>query len=150
MPQMTDVHSLAAEASGFFETAQDHENKPYVRLKETAPQWLQETVRYAHGDMLPDDWRYRWIRDAFDAIHDAGPDADLEEVGIEFADDADIYNSDLIDWLGSHGSRMGYCDEAFETFEGDISSIATLMQLGQCQERAEIFASVVASLVSQD
>ena len=55
---MTDTQTLqerAGEAAAWFETA---ERPPFVRVKNGAPEWIMDLVRHAHGDLLPDDWRY--------------------------------------------------------------------------------------------
>jgi hypothetical protein len=92
------------------------------------------------GDMLPDDWRYDFVREALGAIEDA---SDFDDIEVE----ADIYNSELTDWLGSHGHRPGYCDEAVE--EGLVSEDASMIdriQMGQYMEKREVLAAVLLHL----
>ena len=99
--------------------------------------------------MLPDDYRYEWVRDALGAIHDAGIESldDADDLEHEFADGVDAYTTDLYKWLSSNLTRAAYVDEA--RAEGLISEDTDLVRqiaIGQYMERCEVFASVVESL----
>ena len=110
--------------------------------------WISTLCHDAHGDMFPDDWRYSFIHDALSSISEGGERTveDWEEDSHEAIDGAvDVYNSKLCDWLGSHGHRAGYVDEAVEELGHSESAMQDLM-LGQYVERAEVFASVLHSL----
>jgi len=107
------------------------------------PQELRELCREAHDDMLPDDWRYLFIVEALEAIADR-PDDDLENSELE----PDIYNPDVLSWLSSRASRYAYVDDAAELWgipEKDFSCIK-LIQLGQLQEKEEVYAVVLDRL----
>lgn len=144
---MATIHELAADAYRCFETATRDDGSHYVRTRDDAPEWVGDLVRAAHGDMLPDDWRYQAIRDALGAIDDAGADADLDDLGHEFADgNVDTYTGERIAWLGSHASRAGYCDEAADEFGGEDLGIVERIGLGQYAELREVYASVLESL----
>lgn len=142
------LRELAGTAYDAFERSIRANGSEYTHRKDDAPGWVSAIVQDAHGDMFPDDWRYEAIRDAFGAIHDSYTD-DLDELGHEFADGADIYNADLLAWVGSHGSRAGYVDEAVEEF-GPARDFYHSLQMGQYAERAEVFAAVLAGLRSVD
>lgn len=144
------LEELAGEAAAWFETGKregrdEHVDAYFVRLKEGAPEWLRDLVHDAHGDLLPDDWRYSCIRSALDSIADGNDDAG------EFADsEADVYNAPLTAWLSSNLSRGGYVDEAIEEFgyPGD-RGIFGAIAMGQYMEATEVFGSVYASLESR-
>ena len=117
-------------------------------LADDAPEWAGDFVREAHGtDLLPDDIRYRWIADALDMLWEAQRDdrlGDLDELGTEWADDTDVYTSDLLAWLSSNLLRISYCDQAQE--EGLLTEDADMIariSIGQYMERRELFARVV-------
>lgn len=143
------VSSLAGEALSFFERAHRESGPDYIRTRDE-PEWVHGLVRQAHGDMLPDDWRYEAIRDALSAIEGSGAESidNLDDVDHEYADGkVDIYTGDRIAWLASHGVRADYCDEAQD--EGVASESAGVVELigaGQYMEAREVFASVVRSL----
>ena len=143
----TTVQDKAAEALTWFEVARRDENDPestFVRTKEGTPEWVTQLV-YAHGDFLPDDWRYRKIMDALEFIADSD---DPEDNSGEFADTAvDIYTSDRLAWLASNLNRIGYTDEAVSEFgAGEPMDIVTMIGWGQYAESEEIYQAVLAAL----
>ena len=94
----------------------------------------------AHGDMMPDDHRYEMVVRALDLIAEHGEDADVYEI------EAPAYNPQLTDWLGSHGWRPGYCDDAAQEVGGDVGGVMALIGLGWHAEMREVFDSVLTSL----
>lgn len=120
-----------------------------VVCKDDAPGWVGAIIREAHGDdLLPDDWRYECIRDAFSWIADSDTD-DLDD-SHDFADSTtDVYNADLLRWVGSGNSRGSYVDDAQEDF-GPARDFYHGLQMGQYAERAEVYAAVLAGLRSVD
>jgi hypothetical protein len=93
----------------------------------------------AHSDMLPDDWRYGFICEALSAICDA---SNLDEIELE----ADIYNHELTEWVGSHGHRPSYCDDAVSEGLCDGSDMINTLQCGQYMEKREVLGAVLAYL----
>ena len=103
----------------------------------------------AHGDMMPDDWRYELISAVLDAIKDYGygnGDAepnDLDAWRHEIVDGlVDIYTHDLTAWLHSNVTRYAYCDDAAEEM-GDPDDTINRLQCGQFMEIEEIFSALV-------
>jgi hypothetical protein len=145
---MSTIHSLAGEAYDCFERRERDNGDSFVSLKDNAPEWLSDLVRDAHGDFLPDDWRYASIRSALGAIHDAGEDADVDDLSFEFADsNVDTHNAARCEWLASHLARGFYCDDAVnEGLVADDSGIFTRIGIGQYIESREVFESVRRSL----
>lgn len=155
--QTVSLSSLASEAHDYFETAKRADSEQYyLRVKDGAPEWLQDLCREAHhcgwaGElMFPDDWRYEAIYAALGHIADSGAETihDLEDQAHEFADShVDVYNDDRAKWLGSHHYRSGYVDEARD--EGLIADDADLMAqlgVGQYEELSEVFHAVARFL----
>ncbi len=152
----TTVHTLATEAASWFETATRTDGENYTRCKPGVPGWVTDLVYDAHGDMLPDDWRYSAVRDALDAIDEAGEDADLDDLSFEFAVGAvDVYTGARLAWLASHLSRPGYVDEGIEEMGGGRMSdgeygrgggeplgVIDMIGHGQYREAHEVFSSV--------
>lgn len=145
---ITTAHIVAArEASETFETDTRDNGERFVKSNREDGSWIDAAIYVAHGDMLPDDYRYRFISEAFDRIADAISGTDRTELGDEFADDVDVYTSSLCQWLGSHLDRLGYCDEAVE--EGLISEdsdMARRLAIGQYMERREVFEYVASAV----
>lgn len=148
------IAELAGEAYDWFTTrTREGSDETYVTLKDGRPDWVHSLAMEAHGrdadgspSFLPDDWRYDWAQDALGAIHDAGEDADLDDVEHEFADNVDVYTHDRLKWLSSNLQRSGYCDEAAEELGAVDMDIIQRIGLGQYAERREIFGLVLASL----
>jgi hypothetical protein len=135
--------TVAAEGAAAFETATRPDGESFTRVKDGAPEWVREAVRAAHGsEFLPDDFRYAFASEAFDAIADAGEDADLDDVGAEFADNVEVYTSGLVDWVRSNLNRTGYVDQAAEDLGGESLSFASRLMLGQAVERREVFDAI--------
>jgi len=145
------IQELAAEATSWFETAKRPDatrDDYFVRVKDGAPAWVGELVHAAHGGLfLPDDWRYQAIRNALEWIAEAD---EPEDGAGEFAESAvDVYNDELIVWLGSNLNRIGYCDEAASEFGYDDDSdrgVMGMISMGQYVEASEVYSLVLYAL----
>jgi len=108
----------------------------FYALKDDAPAWLRDAVMDAHDGELPNDWRYETcahIWASFDADHYAYD----EDAYAEIADGlVDVYTVDLLGWLSRHLDRLGYVEEAAESF-GRGDSLVDEIRQGQylCIER---------------
>jgi len=142
-----DVQQLAAEALSHFEGAERPNGEHFRRTKADAPEWVKDLAREAHGDFLPDDWRYSAIEDALEVIAERGEDDDARH---EYADaQVDVYNAGRSDWLESSIYRGAYCDEAAEEFGYDKDQgVYGLIGLGQYAEAEEVYGLVLAQLVA--
>ena len=139
---MTTIQEAAREAGEFFTTKQREGGESYVTLKDARPDWVYEMVREAHGEMLPDDWRYATIEAALEFIAE-NDDAD----GGEFADlNVDTYNGDRFAWLASHIDRQGYVNEGTDELGHSDQGISGDIGIGQYVEGREVFESVRQSL----
>lgn len=139
---MATLQQLASQLFDAMETKTRDNGDSFVKLAEGSPEWMTEAVHAAHGDMLPDDWRYRKIMEAAEALA-SGDDPDD---GGEWADNAvDVYDADRLRWLASHSSRVDYCDEAAEEYGGEGGMIDR-MGWGQYREASEVWALLVEAL----
>lgn len=140
MTTSTTLESLAAEAASYFERRTRGDDE-IVTLKDNRPEWAQDLTREAHGDFLPDDWRYACIKSALDWLANGGdPEAH------EWADaEVDIYTGARFAWLSSNLQRQGYCDEAIAEF-GEVEDTASLIGMGQYFEAQEVMRLVVEFL----
>jgi len=127
---MHTVQSVAAEANAFLyrDTQQDK-----VLPQKYAPQWFTDLCHHAHGDMLPDDWRYEFIQDALNALENDG-----DENGPDI-DNLYPYTADRLNWLASRLDRHGYCDEAAEDMGESPKQIVDFIALGMDRELREVF-----------
>ena len=150
MPDHDDtdpIEALATEAAGYFERATRDDESTYTRTVDGAPEWVTDLVYSAHGDFLPEDWRYACIEAVLDHLADGGDPEDPHP----FADEhVDIYNAARLQWLASNLTRPGYVDEArAEGLIGPDADIMDQIGIGQYQEAVEVFGLVTAALERQ-
>lgn len=141
----------AAEAfAGSFEQAERSDGETFIRLRSGSPTWMTDIVRAAHGEMLPDDWRYACIAAAAEHIAQYDSEDEAQDADGPFADgQVDVYTSDRYDWLSSHGYRSGYCDEAREEYgysPAEAMTIEDQIALGQYYEASEVYGLVLHHL----
>ncbi len=138
----TSIQTLASTTRALFVEKSRNDGAKFWSYDHNSPDvpaWLQPLCFEIHGDISPDDHKYRFIVEALDALAECD---DPEDADVE----ADIYNHELTTWLGSHGYRPGYCDEALEELGGDFESTIQLLQLGQYAEKREVLDTVRACL----
>lgn len=145
---MTDTDPRATLALAMYNTLErDTRNngETFIRLKDGSPEWMTDAIRKAHGGMLPDDTRYRMIRDVLSSLTDREPD-DWEDAAHEICDSLiDVYTSRLTAWLASDINRVGYVTEAIEEY-GRGRDPAHEIAMGQFREYEEIYGSLVRSI----
>jgi|TARA_Y100000310_G_C20597990_1_gene771504 hypothetical protein len=137
---MDTVESVAAEALKHLETkVREHDGTSYVSFKDSRPQWLFDAIYSAHGDMLPDDFVFRFCQDGLQYI---------AEGNHEETPESDIYTTDLTLWLASHNERVFYLSEALTEF-GDMKDGFQALQYAQYIERRECMDSMRGAVEAQ-
>lgn len=147
---MTDLLAdLAKDALTHFHKHR-RDNGDEIWISDDEPKWVKDLLWAAHGDMLPDDWKYEFTYEALDIIATTSDD---NHPNIE----ADISTHRLLRWLASNGERIDYTDEAWDEYEGNETGIFAMMTLGQLRERFEVFdivdgylRAMVADLEAQE
>jgi hypothetical protein len=141
---MTRLQALAADYSSRFEQKTRDNGRTFYCVKDgQETEALSNLCQHAHGDMLPDDWKYDFIVDALDAIGEA-QNADCAS---DYLHDY-IYNADCTAWLASHLDRADFCDQAARDmgFNPDKNGIFSLIGWGLRAEQEEVLAEVLAAL----
>lgn len=142
----TTVQTLAREAADWFEGAVRPTGESIRKLKEGRPEWVYDLVKDAHGDFMPDDWRYDKIENALLWIADAD---DPEDSRGEFGEEqVDTYNNARVAWLGSNLQRAAYCDEEAEQ-AGATGGVYNMIGMGQYAEAEEIYGLVLQFLTEK-
>ncbi len=144
MTKTATVQDRAEEALSWFHTTERGGDRIWTR-KEDAPSWVEQLTYEAHGDMLPDDFRYEFIVSALDII----AHADEDDYSAAVDGEVDIYNGTLAAWLASNLTRAGYVDEFTEEMghnRGVMGDIAG----GQWQERTEVLSLVLSFLTQSE
>lgn len=146
---MKTATQLMAELNAAFISFPRANGEAFVKLKAGAPKWMTDVCRDAHRDMMPDDTRYRMIRDVVAMLDERPADEwDDSDVMHEICDGlVDVYTARLTSWLSSHLDRLGYCDQAAsEGLLADDADMSSRMSTGQYLEYQEIYSSIVASI----
>ena len=151
MTEYTTIHAAATAALEHFHTKKRDSGTSYIATDKLGgpPTWVQDMCHEAHGGMLPDDYKYRMIRDTLQHIveEDEGePEDTFRDLAYEWADsDTEIYNAALTEWLGSNLGRSGYVDEEMEE-AGAVwpeGGVFALLQAGYGAECREVYGLVI-------
>lgn len=140
------VQEMANRMLGQMETKRRDSGDEFVSLKKGHAGWMRDITREAHSKMAPDDYKYRFIELALQAIssHDSMDEA-LDSL------EADPYNADLLAWLSSNLTRSSYVDDAVKNFGMTSDSFDTMavIGMGQVEEKREVFSLVLRGLEKQ-
>lgn len=112
----------------------------YLR-HDICPEWVENLVKAAHGDMFPDDYKYKFVVDALEALADSDDTENAEEI---MRDGVDIYTSRLFHWVQSHTDRLATANAHGQEFESD--TVEGFLTGGQYMERDEVFSLVLYTL----
>ena len=111
----------------------DIRNGIWINTNET----YQEFFHHAHGDMLPDDFRYKMIHSILQEMDDT---EEYDDLCID--DLIPIYTNELISWLDSNITRLSYCDQYLEEYVA-ISDTISLLSGGYMMELQEVYYLIV-------
>ncbi len=112
----------------------------FVCLTGNAPEQLKDFIRQVHFDCfdgcLPNDWIYRTIEEAFEALNNDP----IENCTIE----ADIYDSELIQWLQEPFAKC-FCN----SFGCEVNDIVEKIRCGQVEAMKEVYIACNQFIQSQ-
>ncbi len=135
---MKTPQQAAREFLEFFEV-RTTENGETWRPVEGAPPELKRLVRNAHGDYMPDDYRYNFIMEALRLVAEC---EDVETIKMI----PDNEPSRLTGWLHSKINRLRYMTIAM--IEYDPKDSLHLLKTAQYIERQEVLEAVIDALRS--
>jgi hypothetical protein len=98
-----------------------------ITSADDAPAWFLDTVYKAHDGELPDEWRWAACEMICRKLAADWPHIYQDTIADDVLDE-DIF--DIIEWLGGHPGRIGYCDEVLHAAHG-FDSTADLLRAGQ-------------------
>lgn len=134
-----NLQDLVKEALKYFTQSTRNDGTKFYHTKDDTPTWVDDMCQTAHGQVLPDDYKYSLIVESLQSIRDGSEDDQYIE--------PDTYSMDRLEWLASDLRRTQYVDQAIEDFGLDSSiGIIELIGWGQLIEKQEIFNSVLSSL----
>lgn len=135
---MKSIQELAENYLSMFELKTRKNGDKYYCVKDDCKNdELTDVIRTAHGDMMPDDYKYQFIHDALELISESN---DLDDINIE----SDCYTSDLLKWVSSNLNRINYFDKAMTEYE--CICFVDILSTAQKIERDEVLQSVIQSL----
>jgi len=139
---MATIRELASQMDDAFTVCKRDSGEQYFTLKDDAPEWMKDVCRAAHddGDIMPDDFRYEFIAEAVEIIATRN---DFDDAVYEM--EPDVYNNELLKWVGSSLSRASYVDDAAEEY-GPAASLFEGLARGQLAEKHEVFHQVLEAL----
>ena len=98
----------------------------------------QDFFYHCHADMLPDDFKYKMIHDILCNMDDDDQDPiDMLESLIP------IYSSDLLAWVSSNLTRIGYCNDYQDEFDGSALKLTEIITGGYFEELQEIYSLIM-------
>jgi len=136
------IQELASHYSKMFIRDIRDDGTEYVKTIDDRPEELTELIYDAHGNMMPDDWKYKFIEESLNQIAETEDEDDLDFPNIE----PDIYNSVLLQWLSSNLTRAEYFDEAVEEYGWNDEGFYWNLMAAQVKEKEEVYFSVLSSL----
>jgi hypothetical protein len=121
----------------------------YYCAKDNAPYYISDLCHEAHNDMMPDDYRYEYLVEALEHIDSTlDPLADnLDDIEAHDACEPDCMSHDLLRWVSSNLSRMGYCDDVL--YEYQLDQLSDVLIQAQQAERVEVMQAVINWIESQ-
>jgi len=96
----------------------------------------QEFFHHVHGDFMPDDCRYRMIHDILCNMVDDDDDEDPIDMLNSLVP---IYSSDLLAWVSSNLTRISYCDQYQDEFDGSALKLTEIIIGGYFEELQEVY-----------
>lgn len=141
--ELQDAAKLMLEQ---FETKRRDSGETFLTLKDSAPDWMTDVCRDAHGRKLPDDFVFEVI---FESLHALLDHDDTQEANDSL--EADFGNADLLAWVSSNLGRASYVNDAVREYglDADSFDLFKTLQLGQLAEKQEIFGEMLDSLTDK-
>lgn len=132
-----EIQTLAKEMLTYLEPHMRTNGDTFISQKEGAPDWVNIVCQQAHAHMLPDDHRYRMIRECLDLIAESEDLDDMDPDGL-----VDIYTADLLAWVSSRNDRGDYVDRFYGDIGGKRKDFVTDLMHGQYMEYSEILGQL--------
>ena len=134
------VKELATKLAEALETKKRINGDDFVSLRDGSPQWMTDVIRTVHGDKMPDDTTYAFIKRCAIAIADGDDDSHEAIYQIE----PDVYTNDLTAWLHARVDHVYYLTEALQEFGAKDGFDA--LQTAQVTQIQEIGEALIGAL----
>jgi len=146
---MTRFSLALSQLLSSFERSSRDDGSEFLKLSSISPDWMRHAVMAAHDEELPNDSRYRLIRDCLQALSDDGVESQEEalEASLELSLDLiPTSTGELLQWFSQIPRRLGDCDEALS--QERVSELTTYEILSEGFRLAaeEVISSLADSL----
>ena len=138
------IQKTAQALADAFETRTRNNGDEFRCLAANAPEWMNDAVQEAHGDLMPNDVSFDMVANAAGWIAGIDDRQDRYDACHEYASSCvSVYHSDRIAWLASHAHRIEYCDEAQgEGLVNDCASLSDRIAAGWYMEAQAVFNAI--------
>lgn len=147
------IQELAAILSVNLVTQTRPDGSNFITLVDGAPSWCMDVLRFLHADLLPNNTIYDLVRRCAGALAEVDANTFNDPYGDALRNaiseiEPDVYNHDLIRWLGDNLNNGHYVDCAINELGVDIakSGIWSLLQAGQQMQIEEIGINLINQL----
>jgi len=134
----------AKEYLEWFETKKRDNGEAFICTKDGRPSELTELIHAAHGDFMPDNYRYEMIQESLYILANLD-DSDDGQIMERLDSCIPVYNGELTAWLASNCYRIEYVNEAVAEYDDSNDIINNIMR-GYYKESEEVFYSVKESI----
>lgn len=146
---MSTIFELASEMYDALTRDTRNDGTEFVYLRDGSPEWMTDLCHHAHGDMLPDDWRYELIERAVGAIANAEDDTE-SAYDLFLEEEIDHLYSRLLDWVSSHSSRPCRVDDVVDNYGYDnFFSAVAMAQESELQEIAVLVWEFLQEMIEE-
>lgn len=147
------IQEKAQMYSDMFESKQRDNGDYFVVFNKTATEELQDSVKQAHGDDMPNDFIFSTYADLMQKVTEYELDSSeaLEDMRHEIVDGSvDIYTHDLTKWLASDTKNVDYLGQVVDEHTGTCNGGWEVLALAQYKAIDEVMEYVVNLLSKED
>jgi hypothetical protein len=144
---MATFSAAAILLAASFELQARPDGSTHLVLSAGTADWIREAVRLSHDHELPNDTRYKLIRDAAVAIsHFSCIEEAWESVFELSADLVPPSSIDLLEWFSAYPSRLGDCDDYLEQFGERVSRVSDALDLGYRAAATDVINTLITEI----
>lgn len=134
------IQNAAQEMLDNLEYKKRMDGTEYISFKISVA-WQENIIRKARGKMLPDDYKYKFVKTVLSALADS--QAGREDEAIKEIE-PDVYTGGLVAWLNRNNDRACSIDEAMQ--EDEAKDGFNALSIAQQLEKQEVARLVLAGI----
>ena len=122
----------------------ERQNGDKIVVNKTEIEWQKNIIHNAHGDKLPDDYCYEFIYEALCTLSDSEEGNEEESI---YEIEADVYTSDLTDWLNNNNNNVYYLDEVIKEYGNNQQNGFNALMIAQYKAIEELYNNALYLLI---